>query len=200
MKVIYIRDSRSRGYLRLGLSDGEEKIEYTVSESEYRELGSPLIGDEFFDIERIEICDMRYRARLSALRILSYGDNNEKTLKRKLVSKGISFEIASEICCEMVGLGYVNENRQLEKLILAEANVKLSGRKRIFQKLFAKGYKKEDITRALELLISSGEVDFGASRENLIEKKFPDGATQEEVRALLYKYGYTDSDVAGDLC
>ena len=190
MKVIYIRDSRSRGYLRIGLSDGEEKLEYTVSEPEYRELGSPLIGDELSDSEKIALCDMRYRAKLYALRILSYGDNNEKNLKRKLAIKGISSEIAADVCREMVGLGYVNEVRQLEKLIFAEANSRLSGRKRIFSKLLAKGYSKADIARVLELLISRGEVDFEASKKKLIEKKFPDGATDEEIFALLYKHGF----------
>ena len=192
MKVIYIRDSKSRSYLRVGISDGEKKLEYTVSESEYRELGSLLSGDEISDTSLLEKCDMRYRAKLCALRILSYGDNNEKTLKRKLIAKSISADIADEVCREMVGLGYINESRQLEKLIENEVNVKLSGRRKLFAKLISKGYKKEEIESVLEDLISHGIVDFDKSSKRLTDKKFPDGASEDDIRALLYRYGYSD--------
>ena len=198
MKVIYIRDSQSSGYLRIGFFDGEEKVEYTVSESDYRDLGSLLVGDAVEDIEQFRLSDMRYRAKLSALRILSYGDSNTRTLKRKLVLRSISPDIASDICNEMVGLGYVNECRQLEKLIENEANIKLSGRKRIFQKMLSKGYKKSDIESVLECLISHGIVNFEKSKQKLIEKKFPQGASAEEIRALLYKNGSGDTSAPLD--
>ena len=199
MRVIYIRDSKSRGYLRIGLSDGEKKSEYTVSESEYKELGSFMAGDEVSDIEALELCDMRYRGTLYALRILSFGDNNIPTLRRKLIAKSISASVAEEICEQMAGLGYINEERQLEKLIEREANVTLCGRKKIFAKLLTKGYRKEKIERVLSLLISQGRVDFKESEKKLIEKKFPDGASEEEIRALLYMNGYESRAFSGDL-
>ena len=127
MKVIYIRDSRSRGYLRIGLSDGEKKLEYTVSEKQYSELGSPLTGDEYSDVEALCECDMRYRAKLYALRILSFGDNSELALKRKLIARSVSPKIAAQTAAEMVGLGYVDEHRQLERLIENEVNQRLVG-------------------------------------------------------------------------
>lgn len=197
MKVIYIRDSRSKGYLRIGLSDGDGKAEYTVSESEYRELGSLLVGDDVSDVESLKRCDMKYRASLYALRILSYGDNNVASLKRKLISRSISPDIAVEICEQMVGLGYINERAQLEKLIENEANQKLCGRRKIFQKLLAKGYKKKEIEQVLDDLISHGIVDFEQTSKRLIKKKFPCGASEEEIHALLYKNGYS-TDFSGD--
>ena len=192
MKLIYIRDSKSSGYLRMGFSDGEGKVEYTVSESDYRALGSLLVGDEAEDMKSFRYSDMRYRAKLSALRILAYGDSNRVTLKRKLISKSIPADIASEVCDEMVGLGYVNEVRQLQKLIENEANIKLSGRRRILAKLMAKGYKKGEIESVTDDLILHGIVNFEKSKQKLIKKKFPDGASEEEIRALLYKNGYYD--------
>ena len=136
---------------------------------------------------------MKYRGKLYALRILSYGDNSVSALKRKLVLKSISSAVASDICREMISLGYINESRQLEKLIENEANVRLSGRRKIFQKLLSKGYGKKEIENALDELISQGIVDFEESKRKLIEKKFPD-ATSEELRSLLYKSGYTDTE------
>ena len=135
MKVIYIRDSKSRGYLKIGLSAGDKKYEYTVSEEEYKENGSPLSGDEIYDSVTLKKCDMSYHARLYALRILAYGDNNEETLVRKLISRSISSDIAREVALEMVGRGYIDERRQLERLIEREVNINLSGREKIIPKL-----------------------------------------------------------------
>lgn len=193
MKVIYIRDSKSRGYLRIGLSDGEEKLEYTVSEKEYAELGSLLVGDEVGDSEALSECDMRYRARLYALRILSFGDNSELTLKRKLIAKSVSPRIAAEISREMVSLGYVNEKRQLERLIEAEANTKLFGRAKIIPRLIAKGFPKDKIESVIRHLISHGIVDFEKNKRILIEKKLGADADSEEIKKLLYKFGHYDS-------
>ena len=198
MKVIYIRDSRSRGYLRIGISDGSEKSEYTVSESEYRDLSSPLIGDEISDLSFLKLCDMRYRGKLYALRILSFGDNNEQTLRKKLISRSISADVAREICEQMVGLGYINEDRQLEKLIENEANVRLFGKKKILLRLLSKGYQRAQIEAAIERAVMSGAVDFEASRKKLIDKKFPSGASPEEIKALLYKSGYACTAADGD--
>ena len=191
MKVIYIRDSKSKGYIRVGLGDGEEKLDFTVSESEYISLGSFLCGDDVEDIEALRACDMRYRAKLYALRILSYGNNSASTLKRKLILKSISPAIAAEVCKEMIGLGYINEDAQLRSLIENEANSKLSGRRKIIPKLIAKGYKKENIELVLEDLISHGIVDFNENKRKLIEKKLTRGADAAEKRKLLYSYGYS---------
>ena len=194
MKVIYIRDSKSKGYIRVGLGDGEEKLDFTVSESEYISLGSFLCGDDVEDIEALRACDMRYRAKLYALRILSYGNNSASTLKRKLILKSISPGVAAEVCKEMIGLGYINEDAQLRSLIENEANFKLSGRRKIIPKLIAKGYKKENIELVLEDLISHGIVDFNENKRKLIEKKLTRGAGAAEKRKLLYSYGYSVDD------
>ena len=194
MKVIYIRDSKSKGYIRVGLGDGEEKLDFTVSESEYISLGSFLCGDDVEDIEALRACDMRYRAKLYALRMLSYGNNSASTLKRKLILKSISPSVAAEVCKEMIRLGYINEDAQLRSLIENEANSKLSGRRKIIPKLIAKGYKKENIELVLEDLISHGIVDFNENKRKLIEKKLTRGAGAAEKRKLLYSYGYSVDD------
>ena len=194
MKVIYIRDSKSRGYLKIGISDGDKKYEYTLSEAEYRECGSLLSGDEIFDTDTLKRCDMRYRAKLYALRILAFGDNNVQTLIRKLISRSISSDIAKEVATEMVGRGYIDEHRQLERLIEREVNTNLSGKEKLILKLASKGYHREEIESVLEEFVLSGAVDFEASKKKLISKKLGEGASAEDVRRLLCKYGYRIND------
>ncbi len=192
MKLIYIKPSKSKNYLTLGFTDGENKYSYTISELDYAELGSPLIGylaDERI-ISDIRKSDERYRATLCALRILSYGDNSKRNLYSKLISRSYSREVAEEVVCEMVGRGYINEENQLLRLVEREANSSLSGPRKISNKLMAKGFSRADIETAIDALVRSGNIDFEASKKALIEKKLARDATFDEKKALLYKYGY----------
>ena len=190
MRVVYIRAPKERGHVRIGLSDGERKIEYTVSESDYRALGAPLVGDEICDLSPLSEADMRYRARLTALRILGYGDNNERTLIRKLIMKSVSVSVAKEIAEEMRSLGYINERRQLNRLIEHEVNLRLSGPRKVYSKLLQKGYRRGDIEEVLNDLISHGVVDFEDSKARLVKKRLPCDADEEEILRLLYNHGY----------
>ncbi len=192
MKVTYVRPGKSKGYLTVGLSDGVEKQAFTVSECDYTEAGSPRPGDiaDSDLIRALKCSDEIYRAHLYALRILSYADNNERTLVRKLISRGIGSGVAAEVAREMVSRGYINEERQLDRLILSEANRNLSGPRKIRAKLLTKGFAGADIDAAIDRLTDSGEIDFKRSAELLIEKKLTRGATSEEIKQLLYKNGY----------
>lgn len=194
MKVIYIRPAKSSGYLSVGImTDEEEKRAFVVSEEDYAEAGAPMTADELSPsaYTLIAASDERYRARMAALRILSYADNNERSLIRKLVGKGISYATAEDVAHEMVGRGYINEQKQLMRLVAYEANTALSGPRKIRAKLSLKGYKTADIECAMDELTSSGEVDFERSAAALREKKLTRGATEEEIKKLLYKYGYS---------
>ena len=193
MKVVSVRSARSKGYITVTLlSDGGEKKSLTVSEEDYTAAGSPMARDEIEMREYLMLLssDEHYRARLSALRMLSYGDNNERTLARKLAAKGISRECAETVVHEMTSLGYINEQRQLTSLVLREANTSLCGPRKIRAKLLSRGYRGEDITYAIDSLLRSGEIDFERSAELLLEKKLTRGATEDEKKAILYKNGY----------
>ena len=193
MQVKAVRAGKSQGYLTVVVTDGEERKSFTVSERDYLEAGSPRPGD-YLDgdmLAALSHSDEVYRARLHALRILSYADNNERTLVRKLISRGISHSLATEVAHEMVGRGYIDEQRQLERLIITATNRNLIGPHRIKAKLTAKGYRGSDIDGIIEQLCDSGEIDFDRSRRLLIEKKLTRGATDDEIKKLLYKNGYS---------
>ena len=192
MRVVYVRPGRSRGYLTVGLSDGIEKYSFTVSECDYADAGSPRQGDiaNSDTVSALKHSDEVYRAHLYALRILSYADNNERTLVRKLISRGICATLATEVAHEMVSRGYINEEEQLERIILSEANRNLSGPRKIRAKLLSKGFSGSDIDDAIDQLCDSVEIDFKHSGELLVAKKLTRGATNEEIKKLLYKNGY----------
>ena len=125
-----------------------------------------------------------------ALSILSYADNNQKNLIRKLRVAGYPKDLSELVCREMVGLGYIDEREQLHRLILAEANEKLQGPNKILAKLVDKGYSASDVREIMQNFIDEGEINFRNNAYRLIEKKLEKGATADEKKTLLYKNGY----------
>ncbi len=191
-KISYIRTSKDGTLLLLGTVGEGESARYTISDAVYSSIGRPaphtLLGER--ELSVIKYADELYRAEKKALSLLSYADNNERTLRAKLIRAGFYREIADEICEKMVSLGYINESRQLERLILNEANYKLRGPLKIMPYLAAKGYATADIRRVMQDLSERGELDFQKNAERLIEKKLPDDATDEEKKNLLFRNGY----------
>lgn len=193
MAVIqYVKRQEKSTLLLLGISEGEDSARYTVSAALYESLGSPDRGESLSEGEMAEIiyADEEYRAKKKALSLLALADNNEYNLRQKLLRYGIRREIAEAVVGEMVGRGYVDEIRQLERLVLREANEALHGKRKILARLVAKGYSPSDVKSVILKLSELGEVDFIRNRERLIEHRLGDGADEEEVKKLLYKHGY----------
>ena len=191
-KVSYVRHIKDTHLLRLGIVEEGEKLAFTVSEKLCFELSGFSAGEELdeYTLERIKREDEYYNAKKKALSLLAYTDNNELTLIRKLRARKISADVAEEIAREMVTLGYINEERQLERIILNEANVKKYGPRKIIQRLASKGYKMHKIKEVLSCLTSSREIDFAKNAQALIEKNLCENYTEEEQDKLLFKYGY----------
>ena len=185
------RDGKKTALILTVLKDGETK-KYTISEGTYRDIGCPL-SDDFISsdtLEYLEEKDARSRALSRALKILSYSDNSEATLKRKLVTAGFTRELSEDITREMTARGYINEASQLDRAIISMANRELIGRYRITARLLGRGYPSKAIAERIGALIESGEIDFAQSFERLAEKKLPENYGEEEKTKLLYRYGY----------
>ncbi len=193
MRVVYIKDSASKGYLRLGAEVDGEVRSYTVSKAEYDSLNSLSKGDNVTrdTLSFIEECDMRYRATRSALGSLSLCDSSKSALYRKLVMKGYDKKISAEVVDYMCALGYIDEDRQIERLVSSLVNQSNLGRSKVVQKLIAKGYKSQSITKVINRLAESGEIDFSAARERLLEKHSE--KDENEKKKLLYKNGFINA-------
>jgi SOS response regulatory protein OraA/RecX len=189
--VISVKPADKKGSaVKIELSFGGEKRIYTVSEGTYREIGCPL-SDELIDADSLELLEREHRRRCAmkkALNILAYADNNSKNLYRKLLTAGFSREEASITVKECIRLGYIDEERQLERLIIGLWERDLLGPARIYAKLCSKGYNPSQVSAVMGRLRQAGEIDFGKSRRALIEKRMPE--TYEERQKILYKYGY----------
>lgn len=188
----FVREVKNSTLLLLGVIEEGELARYTVSASCYADMGCPEVGDFLSEDQLFMLreADELHRARKKALSLLSYADNNRRNLMTKLTRAGFKREVASDVTDEMVSLGYVNEARQLQRLVLNEANVKLRGPSRIIPALVAKGYSSSDVRKAMCELTESGEIDFKKNAKLLMEKKLPEGTDIEEKKKFLFKNGY----------
>ena len=189
-EIQYVRTSKSKGRLTVGVVNGSALYTLSVSEATYCSLGDFAVGAEIDDgvLCAFVLEDERFRAMKKALSVLAYADNNRHSLNNKLLKAGFSREVASDTVGECVRLGYVNEERQLLRLCLREANTSLRGAALIRRSLVAKGFSREDVERALDSLCESGEINFSENFKKLCEKK---GVfTPMEISRLRYSYGY----------
>ena len=189
-KVLFAKPIPSKKRIQLGILDEGEECTYTVSEATYIALGCPKKDAvvAVSDLGTIRFEDEAYRALRRAMGYLSLSDKSRFEIRMKLIRAGFCAE-ASDIAVErLLELGYLDEDRQLERAVEREANYKLRGKYYIKRKLSAKGYSHSAISRAIDRLTDNGEVDFKANFEILAEKK---GAFSDEERhALEYKFGY----------
>ena len=189
-RVLFVKPVPNKKRILIGVLDGDGETTYTVRESTYLEIGAPVTGMELRPsvIGTVRFEDECLRAIKRAMGYLSLSDKSRFELKMKLLRAGISSEAADIALDRLLELGYLDESRQLERAVEREANYKLRGRYYIMRKLSAKGYSAAAISRAIERLCDSAEVDFKANFELLAEKKGV--SSDEERRALEYKFGY----------
>lgn len=191
-RIVYIRDDKEKKLLNLVVEEAQVHTRYSISYALYIRLGRPVRNEELSSsaMTDIKYCDECYRAKKKALSYLALADNNERELVLKLVHAGYRRDIAEQTVEEMVGLGYIDETRQLERLIAREARVKLSGPRKICARLGAKGYSQSNIKDVMRSLVDCGEIDFDSIKEELCARKLADPDDTEEKKKLLYKYGF----------
>lgn len=191
-KISFVKSGPSEGSLFVGVIGDDKSEKFYISQTEYARCGAPERGEEIDEDTYLRMAGFHeyHKAKKKALSLLSYGDNNERNLVRKLRVAGFAPDLAKMVTEEMVNLGYIREEDQLRRLITVEANTKLQGPNKIFQKLVAKGYSTTDVRQMMAILVDEGEINFKNNAMRLIEKKLPTGSTSDEKKTLLYKNGY----------
>ena len=172
---------------------GNTRRAFRISEARYAALGFPAQGDALDDemLAALAEAEGEIRARAKAESLLAYGDNSANGLCRKLRQRGYSQENAEAAVALMLQKGYIREEEQVYRLVLAAANRKYWGARRIVADLAHKGYPAALVRRVIAQAEAEGEIDFHESAARLLEKRFkgetPDPMTR---RRVLYQYGY----------
>lgn len=187
----------TQGYTFFISSSMGTKFEMLLSNDQY----------ERFDIEEGEIIDDEHflkireemlfdNARRHAFTILSYGDNNKKTLITKLMQRGYSRELCENVALYMEHRGYIDEKKQMG-ILCKNCLRKKYGRIKIVEEFIVKGFKREDAVEFLKEALK--DVDFGENCAFIISQKYnPLPKEKDEVSkmmASLMRYGYSINDI-----
>ena len=131
------------------------------------------------------------------LYLLGYGSCSERTLIRKLMSKGIARDIAQKAVAELERRGYLNEDadalREAEKCV-----AKRWGQRRLAAALREKGFTQESIQRALYSLEDQGVDYVQLCAERILDKESGaplDADTRRKMVASLQRYGFSVSEI-----
>ena len=189
--VLFVKPDEKHKRLQIGVSDDDGTVSIlSIKEKTYISIGAPArdgyVGETALDEMRRE--DEIYRAFRKALSLIADVDRSRYELKMKLLHAGYSADAIEVALAACEKYDYLNEERQLYRLVEKEANRKLRGKYYLKRKLASKGYSPSAIDRVTRELIERGEIDFDANFELLCEKKGVDAP--EDVAALKYKYGY----------
>jgi regulatory protein len=175
--------------------DGEYK--YTVDAEYWYSCpwhGINIIDDPQKQTEFFKDIGSRY-AFISGLRLLSYGDNSRKALRRKLVTKGHVPEYTDIALDKLEEYGYINDKRFSRSLRDKLINSKHMGKYAIKQELLRRGVDRAIIDDVLE------EVEFDSVESiiTLLNTKYAKCLNDEKGRrktvAGLQRLGYNWSDI-----
>jgi SOS response regulatory protein OraA/RecX len=178
-------------------SSKDTTFEMLVSEEQYARFdikeGDTIDDSHFLKIREEMIFD---NARRHAFAILSYGENNKKTLVQKLRQKGYPYEICENIALYMEHRGYIDEKKQIGLLCDTYLRKKF-GKLKIKNELIAKGYKREDVDEFVSRNLN--DVNFAENCAYIIENKYnPIPREPQELAKMmgaLMKYGYNIGDI-----
>lgn len=132
------------------------------------------------------------RVMQTVFRILSYRDNTEKVLRRKLKEKKYTQAEIDYAVRYAVQNGYLNEDRQLLAAVSSMARTKRYGKRRIVTELYRLGFSREAIARGIEEGCFD-ELDFAQNCRILLAKR--GGELDDRTVAYLARYGYTISEM-----
>ncbi|MDY3845802.1 MAG: hypothetical protein SOZ62_02680 [Eubacteriales bacterium] len=199
-----VQESKKVGFLRISLVLSEQRHgrtctqkakkeireSYEVSREDYISIGEPREGEEILDEEISVITRIsdEKEAFDRALRIVAFGDNSYRVLYAKLMQRGFSRSVCDTVIEKLKSLGYIDEDRQLRRLVEYTAKEKLIGIKKLVPLLVSKGYSSSDVIRMVGECEKNGNIDFGEIKKSLFDKYSP--GDEKEKRLLLYKHGF----------
>jgi len=175
----------------------ETTFEMLVSEEQYARFdikeGDKIDDTHFLKIREEMIFD---NARRHAFNILSYGENNKKTLIQKLRQKGFAYEVCENIALYMEHRGYIDEKKQIGLLCENYLHKKF-GKLKIKNELIAKGYMREDVDEYVSKNLA--DVNFAENCAYIIKNKYmPLPRESQELAKMmgaLMRYGYNIGDI-----
>lgn len=157
MKITAIEPQRSHAERVNVHVDGEFRLalaQEIVLRASLR-VGDPVTGSRLRELERE---DLRWKARESALTLLSFRARTAVELRRRLARKDLPEEVVEECVAELVQKGLVDDSAFAELFARDRVRLRPRGRRRIVQELRAKGVEADTAEAAVGEVMEREEV------------------------------------------
>jgi SOS response regulatory protein OraA/RecX len=186
----------SEAVLTIDIVSGEksQRIRGGITAAMLAELGFGLRCEPFAidreTCERLLDCMKLTSAIKKGLSLLTFSRNTIRMMKRKLMQKGFSEEIARRASAYLAEHGFIDEQSDAELAAETMARRNLYGPNRIKSALFAKGFPEDVIRAALE----ETELDFDEiclARLYKLGIRPDDAEAKKKLVAKLTYYGFT---------
>jgi len=166
--------------------DGEFRLAL-AQEIVYR--ASLRVGDALDEarIRALEEEDLFWKARESALNLLSFRGRTASELRRRLRQKEFPDEVVERCVEELVQRGLVDDASFAETFVRDRVRLRPRGKRRLVQELRAKGVDPETASDAISEVMESEEVSELDLAREVVEKWSPrPGEDPQKARRRLY--------------
>jgi regulatory protein len=146
-------------------------------------------GDEVTEakLEALAAEDQLWKARDSALNLLSYRARTATELQRRLREKAFPEEVVEQCVADLVERGLVDDSAFAETFVRDRVRFKPRGSRRLVQELRAKGVDADTATEAIAEVLRSEEVsELELAREVVAKWARRSGEEPERARRRLY--------------
>ncbi len=174
---------------------GSEETEMVLLTEHFREMGLSVGALDAEIMPELEYWSEVARAYFSACSSFAYTPSSLSTLRKKLIQKGFSKDVASDAIASVKSRGFVDEGQ----IALRRAQLcvdKKWGRSRVLMKLREEGFDEDSLGEARKFLAT---VNFAENCAALIKRKFgniPDDRHERELMcASLSRMGYSAADI-----
>ncbi|MBR3686332.1 MAG: RecX family transcriptional regulator [Clostridia bacterium] len=174
---------------------GSEETEMVLLTEHFREMNLSVGMLDAEAMPELEYWSEVARAYFSACSSFAYTPSSLSTLRKKLIQKGFSKDVASDAIASVKSRGFVDEGQ----IALRRAQLcvdKKWGRSRVLMKLREEGFDEDSLGEARKFLAT---VNFAENCAALIKRKFgniPDDRHERELMcASLSRMGYSAADI-----
>lgn len=140
-------------------------------------------------LRELENEDLLWKARESALNLLSFRARSASELRRRLRQKGFEAEVVDACVAHLVERGMVDDSSFAEMFVRDRVRFRPRGARRLVQELRAKGVDFETASDAIEEVMGREDVsELDLARE--VASKWPRRVGEDPQRARRRLYGF----------
>ena len=138
-----------------------------------------------------------FQCEQQALRYLSMREHNRSELRQKLLTKGYSEDLVETVLDSLASNGDLSELRYVQSFVRSSNKRHPEGKSMLLARLCAKGTERNVAKEVLEEMYDS---DYTAALvtsayNNIVHKRGGSDLKSYEIKAKLFKLGFTQADV-----